>query len=66
MTEAAPPDTPQSNLTTEVIPNLVSLGPPDVTTPAPTDADDFDDMTFTGAWCAPVNYHMDADVAVQG
>ena len=23
-------------------------------------------MTFTGAWCVHVNYHMDAYVAVQG
>ena len=66
MTEVAPPDTPQSNLTAVVNPNLVPQGPPDVTTPAPTDADDFDDMTFTGAWCAPVNYNIDADATVQG
>ena len=50
ITEVAPPDTPQSNHTAVVNPNLVSLGLPDVTTPAPTDANDnFDDMTFTGA-----------------
>ena len=67
MTEVAPSDTPQSNLTAVINPNLIPLCPYDITTPAPTNADDnFDDLTFTGSWCAPVNYDIGADASVKG
>ena len=64
--EVAPPDTLQSNMTAIANPNLIPPGPPDVTHPEPTDNALDDDMTFTGAWCTPVDYHVNANVTVTG
>mgnify|MGYP006167245105 CR=1 FL=1 len=65
--EPAPPDTPQSNLSGDANPNPIPADPPDITTPAPsTTTEPLDDMTFTGAWCAPVIHQLDVDVSVCG
>jgi hypothetical protein len=64
--EVAPPDTPQSIMTAIANPNLIPPGPPNITHPEPTDNALDDDMTFTGAWCTPIDYHFHANVTVTG
>ena len=66
--ETAPPDTPQSNLSAVANPNPIPAGPPDITTPTPstTTTEPLDNMSFTGAWCAPIIHPLDVDVSVHG
>ena len=65
--ETAPPDTPQSNLSAVANPNPTPASLPDITTPAPsTTTEPLNDMSFTGAWCAPVIHPLDVDVSVCG
>ena len=52
---SAGPTAPQSNLTSVANPNPIPPGPPDVTVRLEDDAHDFDQIEFTGMWCAMVD-----------
>ena len=66
----APPETsssPQGNLTAVANPNPIPPGPPDVTTPEPSDAHDLHEIQFTGMhgmWIAGVNADITADATM--
>ena len=66
----APPEAssaPQGNLTAVANPNPIPPGPPDVTTPEPTDAHDLHEIQFTGMhgmWIAEVDDDTTADATM--